>query len=41
MDLALVTLQQVGILFVLIVIGYVCGKTGVVTSEGKKVLSKR
>jgi len=39
MDLALVTLQQVGILFVLIVIGYICGKTGVVTSEGKKVLS--
>ena len=39
MDLALVTLQQVGILFVLIVIGYVCGKTGVVTSDGKKVLS--
>jgi len=39
MDLALVTLQQVGILFVLIVVGYVCGKTGVVTSEGKKVLS--
>ena len=39
MDLALVTLQQVGILFILIVIGYVCGKTGVVTSEGKKVLS--
>ena len=39
MDLALVTLQQVGILFVLIVIGYVCGKTGVITSEGKKVLS--
>ena len=39
MDLALVTLQQVGILFILIVIGYICGKTGVVTSEGKKVLS--
>ena len=39
MNLALVTLQQVGILFILIVIGYICGKTGVVTSEGKKVLS--
>jgi len=39
MDLALVTLQQVGILFVLIVIGFICGKTGVVTSEGKKILS--
>lgn len=39
MDLALVTLQQVGILFVLIVIGYVCGKTEVVTAEGKKILS--
>ena len=39
MDLALVTLQQVGILFVLIVIGYICGKTGVVTPEGKKTLS--
>ena len=39
MELALVTLQQVGILFVLIVIGFICGKTGVVTSEGKKILS--
>ncbi len=39
MDLALVTLQQVGILFVLIIIGFICGKTGVVTQEGKKVLS--
>ena len=39
MNLALVTLEQVGILFILIVIGYICGKTGVVTSEGKKVLS--
>lgn len=39
MDLALVTLQQVGILFILIIIGFICGKTGVVTAEGKKVLS--
>ncbi len=39
MDLALVTLQQVGILFILIIIGFICGKTGVVTSEGKKILS--
>ena len=39
MDLAFVTLQQVGILFILIIIGFICGKTGVVTAEGKKVLS--
>jgi len=39
MDLALVTLQQVGILFVLIVVGFICGKTGIVTQEGKKILS--
>ena len=39
MDLALVTLQQVGILFILIIIGFICGKTGVITAEGKKVLS--
>ncbi len=39
MDLALVTLQQVGILFILIILGFVCGKTGVVTQEGKKILS--
>ena len=39
MDLALVTLQQVGILFVLIMLGFVCGKAGVVTQEGKKILS--
>lgn len=39
MDLALITLEQVGILFVLIVIGFICGKTGVVTQEGKKILS--
>lgn len=39
MELALVTLQQVGILFILIIIGFICGKTGVVTQEGKKILS--
>lgn len=39
MDLALVTLQQVGILFILIIVGFLCGKTGVVTADGKKVLS--
>lgn len=39
MDLVFVTLQQVGILFILIMIGFICGKTGVVTPEGKKVLS--
>jgi len=39
MDLALVTLQQVGVLFVLIVVGFICGKTGIITSEGKKILS--
>lgn len=39
MDLALVTLQQVGILFILIIIGFICGKTGVITADGKKVLS--
>ncbi len=39
MNLALITLQQVGILFILIILGFICGKTGVVTTEGKKVLS--
>lgn len=39
MDLALVTLEQVSILFILIIVGFLCGKTGVVTAEGKKVLS--
>jgi len=39
MDLALVTLQQVGVLFVLIVVGFICGKTRIITSEGKKILS--
>lgn len=39
MDLAFVTLQQVGMLFILIIIGFVCGKTGVVTEDGKKALS--
>ena len=39
MDLALVTLEQVSILFILILVGFICGKTGVVTAEGKKVLS--
>lgn len=39
MELALITLQQVGILFILIGIGFLCAKTGVITGEGKKVLS--
>ncbi len=39
MDLAFVTLEQVSILFILILVGFICGKTGVVTAEGKKVLS--
>ncbi len=39
MELAQVTLQQVGILFLLIFLGAICGKTGIVTQEGKKVLS--
>ncbi len=39
MDLALITLEQVSILFILILTGFVCGKTGVVTADGKKVLS--
>lgn len=39
MELALVTLQQVGVLFVLIVVGFICGKTGVITPEGKKIMN--
>ncbi|MBO5351870.1 MAG: AEC family transporter [Lachnospiraceae bacterium] len=39
MNLALITLEQVSMLFILILTGFVCGKTGVVTEDGKKVLS--
>ena len=39
MDLAFVTFEQVSILFILIIIGVICGKTGIVNVDGKKVLS--
>lgn len=39
MELAQVTLQQVGILFILIFLGFFCGKLKIITQEGKQVLS--
>lgn len=39
MDLAIITAQQVFILFILILAGYVCGKTGAIKIEYKKPLS--
>lgn len=39
MELALITAQQVTILFILIFAGFVCVKTGVIRMESKKILS--
>ena len=39
MELALITFEQVGILFLLIFAGFVAAKTGAVKKEGRKVLS--
>lgn len=39
MNLAVITFEQVCMLFLLIAIGFVCAKTGVIQAEGKKVLS--
>lgn len=39
MELALITAQQVAILFILILAGFVCVKSGVIKMESKKVLS--
>lgn len=39
MDLAMITFEQVGILFLLIFAGFIAAKTGAVKAEGRKVLS--
>ena len=39
MNLAFITAQQVAILFVLIFVGFICIKIGVLKSEGKKAFS--
>lgn len=39
MDLAIITSQQVLILFILIAAGYICGKTGAIKIDDKKALS--
>lgn len=39
MDLAIITAQQVLILFILIAAGYICGKTGAIKIDDKKALS--
>ena len=39
MQLAFITARQVLILFLMIVAGFVCGKTGAIKPDGKKTLS--
>ena len=39
MELAMITFEQVGILFLLIFAGFVAVKTGAIKPEGRKVLS--
>lgn len=39
MNLAMITFEQVCMLFLLIFIGFVCAKSGVIKPEGKKILS--
>ena len=40
MDLAIITARQVLILFLMILAGFVCGRTGAIKPEGKKTLSE-
>ena len=39
MELAIITAQQVGVLFLLILAGFICVKSGAVKAEGKKAFS--